>query len=270
MQQKIFIALCGQGGWALFHGKVKKMSILNWFSKKPKQPAVVRRGQTKLDERARELAAQVGPVLRPNSESVSPSAIRKARRQARREQLYTAVREGMTRYGVLASSYKFKVLSLDQAGNQFLVMVDVQSTLALRPEKLADIETMVSLTAKARFEIDVTAVYWRTDIHLVAPDANPSGNHAGRAVPTTIAAATTSTPKPLAARRNEPIQDNEVAALKLANASVAASHPSTSDATGKTRSGPPSYALLTGFEDTEMSESTAHPALSTTQYGDLK
>ena len=37
----------------------------------------------------------------------------------------------------------------------------------------------------------------------------------------------------------------------------------------KVKSGPRSYALLTGFEDTEMPESASSPALSSTQYGDL-
>jgi len=37
-----------------------------------------------------------------------------------------------------------------------------------------------------------------------------------------------------------------------------------------TRSGPHSYTLLTGFEDTEMPEMpVSAPALSATQYGDL-
>ena len=84
-----------------------------------------------------------------------------------------------------------------------------------------------------------------------------------------MAAAPTSTPKPLAGRRYEPIQDDEVAAFKQALASAAGSNPTTTDATGKPRSGPHSYTLLTGFEDTEMTESNPLPALSNTQYGDL-
>jgi hypothetical protein len=252
------------------------MSILNWFSKNSAQPGAAGLGKKKRDSWARPLAAQDKPVSQPASRPASEpvvnrSAMRKARRHARREQLYTAVREAMTRCGVLASSYKFKVLSLDQAGNQFLVMMDVQAALVQQPEKLDDIETMVCLTAKARFEIEVTSVYWRTDTRGVAPVANPnpSGSDAGRAAPTSMAAAAVSTSKPPAARRYEPIQDDEVAAFKLALASAAASNPSTTDATGKTRSGPHSYTLLTGFEDTEMPESTALPALSNTQYGDL-
>src|SRR5574343_431788 len=39
--------------------------------------------------------------------------------------LYTVVRDAMVRAGVLSASYKFKVLSLDQRGRQFLVMMDL-------------------------------------------------------------------------------------------------------------------------------------------------
>jgi hypothetical protein len=42
------------------------------------------------------------------------------------------------------------------------------------------------------------------------------------------------------------------------------------DASVKQRSGLRSYTLITGFEDTEMPESSAAPALSATQYGELR
>ena len=252
------------------------MSLLNWFSRNSAQPAAAGLGNKKPDNRARQPATQDWPVSQPASRPgaepvVNRSAIRKARRHARREQLYTAVREAMTRCGVLASSYKFKVLSLDQAGNQFLVMMDVHVALAYQPQKLADIEIMVGLTAKARFEIEVTAVYWRSVASGLAPAAipKPLGGDAGRVAPTSMATAATSTDKALAARRNEPIQDDEVAAFKQALASASGSNPTTTDATGKARSGPHSYTLLTGFEDTEMIESNPVPALSNTQYGHL-
>ena len=45
-------------------------------------------------------------------------------RAGRREQLFALVRENMIRMGVLSSHYKFKVLTLDPAGEQFIVMVD--------------------------------------------------------------------------------------------------------------------------------------------------
>ena len=55
----------------------------------------------------------------------SSSAKRKSDRAARRELLYAVVREAMVRAGLLSASYKFKVLSLDSEGRQFLIMVDL-------------------------------------------------------------------------------------------------------------------------------------------------
>ena len=59
---------------------------------------------------------------------------------ARRELLYGVVREAMVRAGVLSSSYKFKVLSLDARGRQFLVMVDLSHGAGGETGRLAEIE----------------------------------------------------------------------------------------------------------------------------------
>ena len=91
------------------------------------------------------------------------SVERKVKRQVRREQLYSAIRESMTRAGLLSASYKFKVLSLDQKGNQFLVMMDVAPELATGPDKLSQTEALLIQTASVIYNITVTAVYWRTD-----------------------------------------------------------------------------------------------------------
>ena len=73
------------------------------------------------------------------------------------------------------------------------------------------------------------------------------------------------------ASRFEPIQDDEVAAFKQALAAASAGGGTAQVAKGvSTRSGPHSYTLLTGFEDTEMPDApVSAPALSATQYGDL-
>jgi hypothetical protein len=42
-----------------------------------------------------------------------------------RKLLYAEVRESMTRAGILSSSYKFKVLSLDSRSDQYLIMMDL-------------------------------------------------------------------------------------------------------------------------------------------------
>jgi len=190
----------------------------------------------------------------------------KVKRHARRDQLYVAIREAMTHAGVLSSGYKFKVLSLDPRGNEFMVMVDLAHGFS-QPEKFGEIEKQIIQHAKARFEITVPAVYWRMDdIAAMKRPAAPDGA------------------KP-AAPRYEPIQAEEVAAFKKALLAGAtrertperpATKPSArvpdraAAASGsKSRQGPHSYTLLTGFEDTEMAPSPTLPALSTTQYGDL-
>ena len=243
---------------------IKNMSLFNWFSGKPAQAkaeADVDSGSSIRDSRGR---AQLQP--RFAHDPVNRSEERKAKRHARREQLYQAVRESMTLSGVLTASYKFKVLSLDQVGKQFLVMMDVERGFATQVDKLADIENRIVQTAKTRFEIQVTSVYWRiaalsgqrnmrdTPDHTVAKYV---GQHAQPASPKKSAS------------RYDPIEVDEVAAFKQALAGASATAALSTNASGKTHSGPRSYTLLTGFEDTEMAESGTAPALSATQYGDL-
>ncbi len=197
---------------------------------------------------------------------------RKVKRHARREQLYVAIRECMTRAGVLSASYKFKVLSLDQRGDQFLVMMDVAPGLGGQADKLTEIETLLISTAKSLFSIYVTSVYWRTDTRPAAANAVNFG--------VSHPAALESQPMPLehgrqtdkkpGAQRFDPIHDDEMAAFKQALVAASAHHPATPDGHGKSRSGLRSFTLITGFEDTEMPESSAAPALSATQYGELR
>ncbi len=163
-----------------------------------------------------------------------------------RELLYTVVRESMNKMGVLSSSYKFKVLSLDSRGRQYLVMMDLQRLQTGEVARMAEIETLIAQTAKARHDILVTAVYWRLSEQVSA--ARPSVRPA--AVVT----------KPAF----DPIQLDEVEAFKRALASAPRPTARTGDflQTGSLLS--PSE---TGFADTEVDD-RATP-LSTTQYGDL-
>jgi hypothetical protein len=224
----------------------------------------------------------------------------KLKRHARREQLYVAIRESMTRAGVLSASYKFKVLSLDQRGNEFLVMMDVAKSFGRPQEQLSEIETLITQNAKARFEITVPAVYWRIDETAVVTRPKPSTPDAPQSAagPAPAAAAPAAPIAPAAndaaakpARpRYEPIQADEVAAFKQALQAASAQGPvvaaesnakesvkdsakdkdKSRDSGAKVKkSGPRSYALLSGFEDTEMPDSPSSPALSSTQYGDL-
>ena len=88
----------------------------------------------------------------------------------RRELLYIVVRDAMVCAGVLSASYKFKVLSLDPRGLQFLVMMDLAPEFGGETERLNEIETLIAQTAKARYGITVSAVYWRIN-ELVAAGA---------------------------------------------------------------------------------------------------
>ncbi|WP_341909022.1 hypothetical protein [Polaromonas sp. YR568] len=194
---------------------------------------------------------------RPAPERDARSESGKLKRHARRDQLYLAIREAMTHAGVLSSGYKFKVLSLDPRGNEFMVMVDLAHGFS-QPEKFGELETQIIQHAKARFEITVPAVYWRMDD--IATMKRPAEGAKAPSAP-----------------RYEPIQAEEVAAFKKALLAGATqertpertSARAASKAPDKSRQGPHSYTLLTGFEDTEMAPSPAMPALSTTQYGDL-
>jgi hypothetical protein len=252
------------------------MSLFNWFSGKSTPPTATPdkdSGSTVRDSRGRSQSRRDKPTsLPPVRVAVDPtnrSEERKVQRHARREQLYMAVREAFTHAGVLSATYRFKVLSLDQAGDEFLVMMDVDQSFDHRAEKLADIEAKVVQIAKTRHEIRVTSVYWRVSTTAVARNTKAVAPEVVRAATAQTPEAVSLAPRKTPNFRYDPIQDDEVAAFKQALVAASANSPVSFDAAGKTRSGPRSYTLLTGFEDTEMSESASTPVLSATQYGDL-
>lgn len=255
------------------------MSLLNWLFpvKKPSRPdspvGAPRKGASKA----------------PSLTSADP-AKRKAERASRRELLYTVVREAMVRAGVLSASYTFKVLSLDTDGRQFLIMIDVARGTAGDASHLAEIEVLIAQSAKSRHDLMVTAVYWRlnepaagglagarhaprfTDSQPMPLDSQPAPLH--------------SAPAPLVATARsgaayEPIHADEVEAFKKALAAGSSAPVPLAEARsvaragaraagGSGHNGPRSYTLLTGYEDTEMSEADQKsPVLSGTQYGDL-
>jgi hypothetical protein len=251
------------------------MPFFNWFSSKSDAAKKAAPSSTRPPQRSKPALAQDRSLPPAGHEPMTPQAQqvdRKVKRHARREQLYVAIRECMTRAGVLSASYKFKVLSLDQRGDQFLVMMDVAPGLGSQAEKLSEIETLLISTAKSLFSIFVTSVYWRTDNRPAAANAVNFGVSQPAALesqPLPLEAAKTALKKP-AAQRYDPIHDDEMAAFKQALTAASAQHPATPDGTGKSRSGLRSFTLITGFEDTEMPESSAAPALSATQYGELR
>jgi hypothetical protein len=93
--------------------------------------------------------------------SESPSEKRKSKRLERREQLYKVVRDSMTRSGILAAEYKFKVLSMDAGGGQYMVMLDCHNPSVAVPDRLNAIEEMITKAAMTTHDIEVTSMYWR-------------------------------------------------------------------------------------------------------------
>jgi hypothetical protein len=210
----------------------------------------------------------------------SSSAKRKSGRSARRELLYAVIREAMVRAGVLSASYKFKVLSLDASGRQYLAMIDVAREAGGDSARFTGIEALIMQAAKSRHDLVVTAVYWRLGEHVGAGAAasKQASSHSQPMPLESQPAPLHSGPVPLAGGRSghDPIQAEEVEAFK--KALVAGSTGPmplavlpTAGAKAASRPGPRSYTLLTGYEDTEMPE-TDHkaPLLSGTQYGDLR
>jgi hypothetical protein len=211
-------------------------------------------------------------------------ANRKQERMARRELLYLVVREAMVRAGVLSSAYKFKVLSLDARGRQFLVMVDLAQRGRNDMAKLAEIEALVAQSAKYRYDILVTAVYWRTNEHVALGDV---GKRAGDSAPAPLGSelqvedserAPITEPATLPDRLRtrpaaiDPLHPSEVEAFKRAlSASVKGEQALASVPAPRRHEHVEahSYTLLTGFEDTEMAADDG-PDLSGTQYGELR
>jgi hypothetical protein len=143
------------------------MSLFSWFFRKPQAKAPAARPRPAAPPLRAEAAPLAGarnskPLLEPQP-TPEQLAGRKNERMERRELLYTVVRDAMVRAGVLSAGYKFKVLSLDQRGAQFLVMMDLVPEYGSDTARLSEIEAMIAQAARTRFDILVTAVYWRVN-----------------------------------------------------------------------------------------------------------
>ncbi len=202
----------------------------------------------------------------------------KHERMERREWLYSVVREAMLHAGVLTASYKFKVLALDERGRQFLVMVDLAPQLGGDTGQLSKIEAQIVQTAKSRYDLVITSVYWRTNEHVAVglpprPGTVPvfaSEAAASAAALPQRSAGPTSAPMPIGqSGRFEPIQEDEVAAFKQALASAAQKQPAVTPRPA-VRATALSEPDSSGYEDTEMQNPRSRSsALSATQYGEL-
>ncbi len=196
----------------------------------------------------------------------SPSVRERQRAEGvtRREQLYGTVRESLLRVGVLAASYKFKVLALDQVGRQYLVMIDLAPSVKQDAGTTLEVESLIMDAAKSRYDILVTAVYWRVNEQMGGAVAPPVVAPAAQETPATVTGAAPQPSDP----RHEPLQTEEMLAFKRALAASAAV-PATPP--GAPRPPARSYSpLTTGYEDTQVvSPDTRPPVLGVSQYGDF-
>lgn len=224
------------------------MSLFSWFSRKPAPPKAKPRsagaepsGLLNADATVPLAPGRPGqPLLQP----IPPehAANRKNERMERRELLYTVVRDAMVRAGVLSASYKFKVLSLDQRGRQFLVMMDLAREYGGETARLSEIEALIAQTAKTRYDILVTAVYWRINDHVavglpqkgITPTPVPSAVAPQGVVRKPVPAPVPAAPAPVAAP----------ASSLLFPAEPAARFPTTPTALGRTPSGTTAPAPL--------------------------
>lgn len=186
-------------------------------------------------------------------------------RAGRREQLFTLVRENMIRMGVLSSHYKFKVLTLDPAGEQFIVMVDWQpGALSAGPAFEQPFEAALQqLLVERQHGFKVKAVYWRGHPEVAASAGAPQA----RAVPAAPPASVPPRPATVGHPPGEQVSDDELKALQAALRQAGA-RPQAAPAA-------PRRAAATDFPDfeptinTEGQPGTEFGALSETQYGKL-
>ncbi|GAB2809672.1 hypothetical protein GCM10027276_08020 [Comamonas piscis] len=270
------------------------MSIFaKWFSRPEKKSAFAPLGpQTMFAEplgmSQHDMLAAQSPLVAAKPVAAAPqhdsAAPRPGERSARREMVYSAVCESMVRSGILSAGYKFKVLALDKRATQFIVMVDLAQQHCASPDKLTQIESLIAYSAKTRFEIVITSVYWRLNAQLGAASSKaPSIGTAGTAAPQA-----TVLPVPLGM---DPVDEAEIAAFKKALLEAAMNPvPALDGATASHRSAtstaprpapivPPARSAA---QQAEMAREAARrggaPAptadtsfggLSNTQYGDL-
>jgi len=106
----------------------------------------------------------------------------------RREMLYEAIKVTMQASGVLAASYKFRVVRNDKRGHQYSVMIDLSTDFMNNPEgqpaRLLAVGANITRNAMARYGIVVAGVYWRVNEELQGFDKQPPEAAAATAAPT--------------------------------------------------------------------------------------
>ena len=263
------------------------MSLFGWFSRKqsatPKtleQTGAVAPSAsnqpTGMDGQLSGDAAEARLLARKTENAALREQLR-TQALTRREQLYGVVREAMLRVDVPVSSYKFKVLALDQSGRLYLVMIDLAANLNHEAAQMVEVESLIAQSAKSLHDIVVSAVYWRTTENLggiKAQSAEIDGSDSRTAQPKPQSPPIADTVKKAepatdgnAGAHYEPLQTDEMLAFKRALAATATPPPPVAPVRPPARAYSP---LATGYEDTQVvSPDTRPPGLGGTQYGDF-
>lgn len=229
------------------------MSIFNLFSRHSQTPSAP-------EEKSRPAAS---PKKSQEPDADQRSEHSKAR-HLRRDQVFVAIREAMTRTGILPANYKFKVLSEDPQGNDFMVMMSLLVVAGEPLPPLGEMEASIMESALVRFQIIVSAVYWR--ITELAP--------AAKFVPPVAAVRPAAQPVPAAQPAqpvkpkspHETIAADEVIAFQQALLAASAQGQAMPLAKAPPRR---RFNQPKDFQDTEMVDPSVVPVLSKTQYGDL-
>jgi hypothetical protein len=165
---------------------------------------------------------------------------------------------------VLSSTYKFKVLSLDSTGRKYLIMMDIPQDYLSDPTRFAELEGAIARSAKERFGILVTAVYWRVNA-LVSSAASRTPARVQMASVDQGSGTEEPIAKPAPVDRDALLEE-EVLAFKRAVA-TAASAAAANRSGEMIRSGRRNPEPLPDFSDTEPFEASS--PLGPSQFGGL-
>ena len=240
------------------------MSFINWLLGKPSLSRSAQATQKPIPHPSGEKP----PVSVAKPDNVPHESSFSAMRHARRELLFRAIRDAMTQAGVLSFRYKFKVLSQDRRGNSFVVLVDLTHVNGDGMASISEIEALIVQSAARRHDIAVSAVYWRcNELQALSRFAQTSGGTMAIARPLAVPS-----PAPVASVHlagKKPIHADEITAFQRALLGASALG-SAANAQGAIHAHAVA-SLFTDFEDTQTSEEAASfPALSSTQYGELR
>lgn len=115
-------------------------------------------------------AAHLPKRMQPHQQSDTNTQA-SMKRKASREKLNQTVRDAMNRAGILSSTYKFKVLTIEGDRTSFQVLVDISAmAIGQGTKSLQDMEALIIQGAKFQHSIKVSSVFWRCiDLAQIKP-----------------------------------------------------------------------------------------------------